>query len=143
VTFLIPAMLFIVTAFRPDRSPQITQALNDMSWILLVMPWTPFLTQNWAFAYAILTDPQERALFPRWLAYVNIWCPLIFSPSILLPFFKIGPFDWRGIFVFWIPAVVFVLQFVVNVAMLLRAIDREHQEPGAERGCDPGEAVRG
>src|SRR5581483_1101867 len=26
LTFLIPAMLFIVTAFRPGRSPQITQA---------------------------------------------------------------------------------------------------------------------
>jgi hypothetical protein len=137
LTFLIPAMLFIVTAFRPSRSPEITQALNDMSWIMLVMPWTPFMAQNYAFAYAIFTDKRPRPLFPRWLAYVNIWCPIIFSPSLLLPFFKVGPFDWRGIFVFWIPAVVFVLQFIANVSMLLRAIDREQAETlaaGADRG---------
>jgi hypothetical protein len=143
LTFLVPAMLFIVTAFRPDRAPTITQTLNDMSWIFLVMPWPPFMTQNYAFAYAIFTDNGKSAgaaperpspLFPRWLAYVNIWAPIIFSPSLLLPFFKIGPFDWRGIFVFWIPATVFVIQFVANVSMLLRAIDREQAETLAADG---------
>ena len=138
LTFLIPAMLFIVTAFRPGRSPEITQALNDMSWIFLVMPWPPFMAQNYAFAYAIFTDKRDRPLFPRWLAYVNIWAPIIFSPSLLLPFFTIGPFDWRGIFVFWIPATVFVLQFVANVWMLLRAIDREESETrAAAAGSEP------
>jgi hypothetical protein len=136
LTFLIPAMLFIITAFRPGRSPEITQTLNDMSWIMLVMPWTPFLTQNYAFAYAIFTDPQEHKLFPRWLGYVNIWAPIIFSPSLLLPFFKTGPFDWRGIFVIWIPAVVFVIQFVCNTTMLLKAIDREQAELSVLRATD-------
>ncbi|MHB8696180.1 MAG: hypothetical protein ACYDHH_33630 [Solirubrobacteraceae bacterium] len=138
VTFLLPALLFIVTAFRPERSPEITQTLNDMSWIILVMPWPPFMAQNYAFAYAIFTDPQERKLFPRWLAYVNIWAPIVFSPAILLPFFKVGPFDWRGIFVFWLPGTVFTIQFIVNVAMLLKAIDREQAETAAEpSGPDP------
>jgi hypothetical protein len=128
LTFLVPAMLFIVTAFRPGRAPGTTQALNDMSWIMLVMPWTPFMAQNYAFAYAILTDPQQKPLFPRWLGYLNIWAPIIFSPSLLLPFFKVGPFDWRGMFVFWIPAVVFIIQFVGNVSMLLRAIGTEETQ---------------
>lgn len=142
LTFLIPAMLFEVTAFRPYRSAEITQTLNDMCWILLVMPWPPFLTQNYAFAYAIFTDRRERPLFPRWLGYVNVWAPIIFSPSILLPFFKVGPFDWRGIFVFWIPAVVFVVQFIVNTAMLLRAIDRERNElPSTADAASPDSAV--
>ena len=128
LTFLVPAMLFIATAFRPDRAPGTTQALNDMSWIFLVMPWPPFMAQNYAFAYVILTDSRPRPLFPRWLAYVNIWAPIIFAPALLLPFFKTGPFDWSGIFVFWIPALVFVLQFVANTAMLLRAIRSEQVE---------------
>jgi hypothetical protein len=76
-------------------------------------------------------------LFPRWLAYVNIWAPIIFSPSLLLPFFKVGPFDWRGIFVFWIPATVFVLQFVANVWMLLRAINREEAETRDALASEP------
>jgi hypothetical protein len=138
LTFLIPAMLFIATAFRPDRAPGTTQALNDLSWIMLVMPWTPFMAQNYAFAYAIFTDRRVGGvggpLFPRWLGYVNIWAPIIFAPSLLLPFFKTGPFDWRGIFVFWIPATVFVLQFIANTSMLLRAIDREEREVRAQIG---------
>jgi hypothetical protein len=73
LTFLLPAMLFIVTAFRPGRAPGTTQALNDMSWIMLVMPWPPFMAQNYAFAYAIFIDPRRKPLFPRWLGYVNIW----------------------------------------------------------------------
>ena len=128
LTFLVPAMLFVVAAFRPGRSPEATQTLNDMCWILLVMPWPPFMAQNYAFAYVIFTDHRPRPLFPRWLGYVNIWAPIIFSPSLLLPFFKVGPFDWRGMFVFWIPAVVFVLQFIANTSMVLRAISDEESE---------------
>jgi hypothetical protein len=140
LTFLVPAMLFIVTAFRPDRAPGTTQALNDMSWIMLVMPWPPFMAQNYAFAYTILTDPRKEPLFPRWLGYVNIWAPIIFTPALLLPFFKTGPFDWRGLFVFWVPASVFVVQFIANVTMLLKAINNEQlgtqpQSVGARRAA--------
>jgi hypothetical protein len=39
VTFMIPAMLWAVTAFRPDRSPETTQTLNDVAWFIVVMPW--------------------------------------------------------------------------------------------------------
>jgi hypothetical protein len=134
LTFLVPAMLLEVAAFRPSRAPADTQTLNDMFWIFLVMPWTPFMTQNYSFAYAILTDRGERPIFPRWLAYLNLWAPIVFSPSILLPFFKTGPFDWAGIFVLWIPAVVFIIQFVANVAMLLKAIAGEEREARAAGG---------
>lgn len=128
LTFLVPAMLFMVTAFRPHRSPEITLTLNDMSYIFLIIPWPPFMAQMYAFSYSIFMDKQARPLFPRWLGYVNIWWPLVISPSILLPFFKTGPFDWRGIFVLWIPAIAFTGQFVANTTMLLRAIDNEADE---------------
>jgi len=125
LTFLVPAMLFVVTAFRPDRDPATTQTLNDMSWIFLVMPWPPFMAQNYAFSFAIFSDPRRTPLFPRWLAYLNIWAPIIFTPALLLPFFKTGPFAWSGIFVIWIPAIVFIIQFIANTTMLLRAISTE------------------
>lgn len=128
LTFLIPAMLFAVTAFRPERSPDSTLLLNDMSWIILVMPWPPFMTQNFAFAFAILSDKRSTPVFPRWLAYLNIWAPISFTPAIILPFFKSGPFGWNGIFVFWIPATIFVIQFVVNTVHLLKAIRVEEAE---------------
>jgi hypothetical protein len=68
---------------------------------------------------------HDAALFPRWLAYVNIWAPITFTPGAILQFFKDGPFAWNGIFVFSIPATVFVIQFVVNVVYLLKAITEE------------------
>jgi hypothetical protein len=130
LTFMVPGMILVLVAFRPDRDPATTQMLNDFFWIFLVLPWPPFATQNWAFAYAILTDPRAQPLFPRWLGYLNIWAPIVFSPSVMLPFFKSGPFAWSGLFVIWIPATVFIIQFGANVWCLLNAITDEEQELG-------------
>lgn len=141
LTFLVPALLLEVAAFRPERAAEDTQMLNDFFWIFLVMPWPPFMAQNYAFAYAIFTDPRERPLFPRWLAYLNIWAPIIFSPAVLLPFFKSGPFSWAGMFVFWIPAVVFIAQLAANTAMLLRAVRHEQLEAGPAKEAGPARGV--
>ena len=128
LTFLVPAMFFAVSAFRPERPDEWTLLLNDMSWIFLVMPWPPFMMQNFAFAFAILSDTGSPPVFPRWLAYVNIWAPITFTPGAILQFFKDGPLAWNGIFVFWIPASVFVIQFIVNVIWLLKAISSEARQ---------------
>ena len=81
-----------------------------------------------AFAFAILSDTGSPPVFPRWLAYVNIWAPITFTPGAILQFFKDGPLAWNGIFVFWIPASVFVIQFIVNVIWLLKAISSEARQ---------------
>ncbi|MFE2996931.1 hypothetical protein ACFXG4_18185 [Nocardia sp. NPDC059246] len=128
VTFLLPGLLFVVTAFRPERSPELTVLMNDLSWIFLVMPFPPVMVQGLAFAYAIFSDNRSRPLFPRWLGYVNIWVLIMFFPAVLLPFFRSGPFSWGGIFVFWVPATVFGIQFFVNVVMVLKAIGRPESE---------------
>jgi hypothetical protein len=127
LTYLVPAMLFAATAFRPDRDPAATQLLNDLSWIMLVMPWPPFMAQNFSFAFAILCDKRPKPLFPRYVAYVNIWAPIVFTPALCLPFFKTGPLAWNGIFVIWIPAFVFIAQFIVNTTALLKAVKDEEQ----------------
>ena len=128
VTFLVPALLFAVTAFRPERSPDATLLLNDMSWIILVMPWPPFMVQYFAFAFAIFSDKRETPLFPRWLAYFEIWVALLFTPATVLSFFREGPFAWNGVFVFWVPATVFTAGFIVNTIYLLKAINSEERE---------------
>ncbi|MFE3056928.1 hypothetical protein [Nocardia sp. NPDC059239] len=128
VTFLLPGLLFVVTAFRPERSPELTVLMNDLSWIFLVMPFPPVMVQGLAFAYAIFSDNRNRPLFPRWLGYVNIWVLIMFFPAVLLPFFRSGPFSWGGIFVFWVPATVFGIQFFLNVVMVLKAIGRPESE---------------
>ena len=34
IFILLPGVLFSIAAFRPERSPEITQTLNDMAWII-------------------------------------------------------------------------------------------------------------
>ena len=96
LTFLVPAVLFLTTAYRPERDPSQTLLMNDLSWIACVIPWPPFMVQNFAFAFAILSDRSTTPLFPRWFGYMNIWAPISFTPGILLSFFKAGPFAWDG-----------------------------------------------
>ncbi len=124
-TFLLPAIFFLVASFRPERNPELIYLMNDLAWIMMVIPWMPFMAQNYAFAFAILGDPRAKPLFPRWVGFLNIWAPISFSPAILLPFFKTGPFAWSGLLVIWIPAFIFIFWFAVITRMLLKAIDRE------------------
>lgn len=126
-TYFLPALFFIVTAFRPERSPELTYLMNDLSFIILVIPLTPFLAQNFAFGIAVFQDRSPQPIFPRWLAWLSIWECLSFLTALALPYFRSGPFAWNGIFVFYGPAALFVVWYFAMVAMLLKAINRQEQ----------------
>jgi hypothetical protein len=66
---------------------------------------------------------------------------LMFTPAIILPFFKSGPFAWNGVFVFWVPAVVFGAVFIVNTIWLLKAINSEAEETLAGGATDGHELL--
>ena len=129
LTFLVPAIFFLVTAYRPDRPASETFLMNDLAWFTLVIPWPPFMVQNFSFALGILADRRPQPLFPRWYAYLNIWAPITFTPGALLSFFKSGPFAWNGIFVFWLPGAIFFFWFFATAILLQTAIRTEGHEP--------------
>lgn len=131
VVLLIPILFFIVTSFRPDRPPELTQLMNDLSYICLILPWPPIIGQVVPMALAIFNDHRTEPVFPRWLAYVNLWVAVFVLPANLLIFFKVGPFAWSGIFGFWVPAVVFGLWYLVVCWALLKAIAGEAREDRA------------
>ena len=128
VWFFITGFFFLITAFRPDRPPELTYLMNDCAWFALVLIWQPAFAQNLSIGFAILGDKSEHPIFPRWVAYLNFWISLIFVPASLMPFFKAGPFAWNGILAFWLPATVFGIWFMVMVPMLLKAIKRQELE---------------
>ena len=40
--FVLPGVFFIIAAYRPDRAPiDLTAALNDIGWFMLMFVWTP------------------------------------------------------------------------------------------------------
>jgi len=137
-TFVVvaPVIAMIVASYRPERNPEITQALNDLAWIPFIMVFTTLMAQMLVVAGAIFLDAAEE-VFPRWVGHVSAWCAVLLMPAVLLPFFKDGPFAWHGIFQFWLAAVLFFGWFAVMSVALIRAIRSEPVAPGAP-AASPG-----
>ncbi|PSN73292.1 hypothetical protein BS50DRAFT_606991 [Corynespora cassiicola Philippines] len=125
ITFSVPAIFFATTAYRLDRDPAITQALDDLSWMMTFMPFSPFIVQNWAFAFAILQDPRPRPLFPAWVGWLNAVSPILLGGGIAMHCAKTGPLAWNGAITFWLTAIIFGLQSVANIFYTVMAIERD------------------
>ena len=130
-TLICFAMLtFVVAAFRPDRNPDVTQALSDLGFIVAVMPFMVFVVWNLALAVAILDDPHDEPAFPRWSAYLCAWCALLYVPGGAVAFFHRGPFAWNGLVGFYVPGVAFFLWVIVMTVLTLRSVDRRMRAAG-------------
>lgn len=125
--FILPGLLFAVASYRPERMPEITHALNDLAWIITILPWPITFVQALACGIAILRYQPDAVLFPRWVGFFNLWVAVLFIPGSLIPFFKTGPFAWDGLLAFWIPATMFGFWFVVMQMVILKAIRNEEQ----------------
>ncbi len=120
LTYL-PPMFWLITAFRLDRDPKLTQMLNDVAWLQIVGGLTIYLPTLFTISIASFMDKSEQPTFPRWFGYM---CLLVFmgqSPGQLVFFFKTGPFAWNGLFAFYIPMIAFFLWFVAAFYLLRKA----------------------
>jgi hypothetical protein len=123
--FLLPGLVLAIAGYRPNRDADMTQMLNDAFWIVTILPFTTFITQNWAFAYAIFCDPRPRPLFPRYVGVINVIIPMTFLPQLGVHCVHSGVLSWNGAIGFWIPAVMFGMQFSIDCQCLFKAIRRE------------------
>jgi hypothetical protein len=123
------AIIFIsVATFRPERDPQITQALNDVAFIIFVWPFSLVMAEYVPVGLAVLMDKSETPLYPRWVGWFELTIAAMFLPAAPTIFVKHGPFSWQGFFPFWLGFAAFGLWFAVMTVMALRAIDRLPQE---------------
>jgi hypothetical protein len=120
----VPLLILFVAAYRADRNPEITQALHDLGWIVFLIPVAPFLIQNLAIALVIFSDPGARPVYPRWVAYANLFIALSFLPDLVLGYFRTGPLAYQGLFAFWIPTVTYGLWLNIMGVTTWRAIKR-------------------
>ena len=122
LTFFLPAYNWTAAAFRPERSPEITQAFVDQGWLMFITANPPFLMQYLAIAIAIFMDKRPVPAFPRWAGFMQLWVGLIFFPGMLAIFMKNGPFAWNGLITWWIAVVAFAVWFVLMIALTRKSI---------------------
>jgi hypothetical protein len=118
-----------LAAFRAGTiSGETTQMLNDFAWYCWVIPGSYFEVWSIAVGLAILLDKSKKAIFPRWSGYLSIWAAISYLPGFMGYFFKTGPFSYNGLFVWWIPTVVFFAWIVPMSMLTIRAIKAEPEQ---------------
>lgn len=133
MAIIMPTFAFAAASYRPERNPEITQALNDLGWLPFVMNWPAAVIQCLALAFAIFG--AAKPVFPRWFAYWNVWCAFIFAAGGLVVLFKNGVFAWNGLLAFWLVAVFFGVWFFVMTWQLLATISPG--QPGRDQSAAP------
>jgi Domain of unknown function (DUF4386) len=120
---LLPVVLIATAAFRPDRSPETTQLLNDSAFTILIWAFSAPALEFAAIGLAILWDRSERPLFPRWAGYVDLAVAAIFAAGAPALFVKGGAFGWDGAIAFWAVFASFGVWVSVTFTTLLGAIN--------------------
>lgn len=126
--FIFPTVVALAAAFRDDRSPEITQALNDVFWLMFVGIVGTLVLQAVLLAVATFIDDREVPVFPRWFGYLNLWYALLATPGCAIYFFHTGPLAWNGVFAFWVPLAAFTAWMLAVAVVLYRAVDHEVAE---------------
>ena len=131
IFFIVPCLAWGMASFRPDRAADLILLLSDLGWISFLFAIATFIVQNLAIGFAILGDKNASPAYPRWMGYFTVWTAVLFLPGGMLLFFKTGPFAWNGLFVFWIPFVVFFVWYLLMFVYLRKAIiDQAAAAPG-------------
>jgi hypothetical protein len=129
--FIVPIFVMQSLIYREDRSLENTLLFSDMFWLMFVGVVTTGIVQFVATAIAILRDPREQPIYPRWVAYVNLWLALLWCSGNFVVFFKSGPFAWNGVASWWLVVVGFFVWLASMVVTTLAAITRQQAEEAA------------
>jgi hypothetical protein len=134
-----PAGWWLIASYRPERSPEIVQLLNDIGWSQFLGVISPFYFVTISIAYAALADDDPNPIIPRWVGWFNIWFELTLLPLSIIFLFHHGPFAWNGVFGFYLPFAVFWIWFLVMTSTIRRSMHRiaELDEAAADRSAKP------
>ena len=122
VILLLFELLLATIAFRPDMSPQVLRALNDLAWTTLLWPFSPFSLEYAAIGVAVLTDRREHPLHPRWVGLVSLLVAALFALGGPTLWAMHGAFSWDGLLTLWVVLGSFGLWVSVMCWSMIRAI---------------------
>ncbi|OBF60603.1 hypothetical protein A5753_19730 [Mycobacterium sp. 852002-51971_SCH5477799-a] len=126
--FLVADVCWLLAAFRPERSPELTQLLNDLAWITFTILVPFFIGQCVILALAIYFDDPSRPVFNRWVANFNLLVAAALVPATFVGASLTGPLAWDGVLSFWVKNVAIALWIIVMGVVLGRAVYRERAE---------------
>lgn len=126
--FLVANVCWLLAAFRPERSPELTQLLNDFAWITFTILVAFLIGQGVILCLAIYLDDQPRPVFNRWVAHFNLLVAAALIPAAFVGVAKSGPLAWNGVLSFWLKNVAIAVWIVVMGVVLGRAVHRERTE---------------
>lgn len=127
--FIVPLYFFQAAAYRPERSAEVVQALNDLGWLPFTGLVYTVVAQAIVIGAAILADKRTTPIFPRWAGYFSIWAGLLMAPASLDVFFINGPLAWNGAIAWWVLLVAFFVWLIGLTVVTFQAIgshEREH-----------------
>lgn len=122
VAFFPALYYFQVAAYRPERSQEAVQTLNDMGWLPFTGIIYAIFVQNLVIGVAVLSDRRTQPVYPRWYGYFCLWTAILYCPASLDVFFQDGPLAWNGLFSWWLSLAAFFAWLVVTVVVTLHAI---------------------
>lgn len=143
VFFILIPMTWAVIAYRAETLPAfVIQIMNDWVWFDWLYTWPSFSIWMFIIAAAIFFDHNAPRVFPRWLAFFNLWTGFLIFPAGLIGFFKHGPFAYDGLISFWFAVFVFFGWMVVMTWATFKAVaDEERRAAASSRGKAPRDAV--
>jgi hypothetical protein len=120
---VVMAGVWAAAAYRPLQvSPEITQTLNDVGWMLLLGTWITFTIWAIALGLAVLLDKSNSPVFPRWSGYLSIAAGVLFIPGSGVWFVKHGAFGWEGAIALWMVFIEFGIWVAVFSYLTYRNI---------------------
>nr|WP_090340345.1 hypothetical protein [Mycolicibacterium malmesburyense]CRL69438.1 hypothetical protein CPGR_01253 [Mycolicibacterium malmesburyense] len=126
--FLIANMFWLLGSFRPERSPELTQLLNDLAWVTFTVLVPYLIAQCLVLALAIYWDRQERPVFRPWVAHFNLLIALALVPAAFGAVTFEGPVAWDGVLSFWVKNIAIAVWIVVMGIVLSQNIRKQRAE---------------
>ena len=120
------AVAWTVMAFRAE-DPAVVQAFNDLGFFLFLYTWPGFGILMVIIAIAIFRNVNSEPIFPRWVAYYNLYAALGMAPASFMGLFKTGPLAYNGALAFWLVVIDFFVWMVVMSVLLMKVIARDEQ----------------
>nr|WP_090275406.1 hypothetical protein [Mycolicibacterium komanii]CRL68366.1 hypothetical protein CPGR_01085 [Mycolicibacterium komanii] len=126
--FLIANMFWLLGSFRPERSPELTQLLNDLAWVTFTVLVPYLIAQCLVLALAIYWDRRDQPVFRRWVAHFNLLIAVALMPAAFGAVTFEGPFAWDGVLSFWVKNIAIAAWIAVMGIVLAQNIRRQRAE---------------